>query len=431
MFLWKHSVYSGDTESEEVRVMIRSNDLILGQDLYYEMDGYKTKVNNNVLVVGTSGSGKTRNIVTPNLMQAVGSYVVSDPKGNLYAQYARMLRRKGYEVKKVDFTRPEISTGYNPLSYIRSEQDIIKVANMISDFGISIHGDPFWDQMSTLLLTALIGYVVEKCSESERNLNAVQKLVAEGHIREDMNGKSILDRVFADLEKQNPESFAVRQYKKYRVGADKTLQSVLITVNSKIGIFDTDEAREFLKKDEVNFATIGQKKTAIFVVVSDTERSMDVLANLFFTQAMNELCRYADEECEASNHRLPIDVRFILDDFATNVKICEFPRMISSIRSRGISTMLMIQAESQLKAQYGEDELTIIGNCDTYVYLGGNDLHTAKSVAERCNVQPRRILNMGIGEIWVFRRGQEPIHGELFDMDTYKSEVEKEEREER
>ena len=220
-----------------------------------------------------------------------------------------------------------------------------------------------------------------------------------------------------ELEEENPESYAVSLYERFRVAADKTLRSILIVTNSKLGTFDTPEIRKMTAYDDINLPSIGQQKTALFVVVSDTDRSMDGLANIFFTQAMNELCRYADQECEDS--RLPVPVRFILDDFATNCKIEEFPRMIASIRSRGISTMLMIQAEAQLEESYGHDGKTIIGNCDTYVYLGGNDVNTAKAVAERCNVPVQKILNMPVETNWIFRRGQSPINGRNFQLEPY------------
>ena len=197
-------------------------------------------------------------------------------------------------------------------------------------------------------------------------------------------------------------------------------ESILITVNSRLGAFDTPELNTMTAKDDIRIAALGQKKTALFVVVSDTDRSLDGLANIFFTQAMNELCRYADKHCK--DNCLPVPVRFILDDFATNCKIDEFPRMISSIRSRGISTMLMIQAESQLTEQYGYDGKTIIGNCDTYVYLGSNDVDTAKAVAERCDVSVKKVLNMPVGTNWIFRRGQAPVHGRNFVLEPFLSE---------
>lgn len=405
---------------------MRQNRLILAENQYYDMDCHKTKLNNNVLVVGTSGSGKTRGIVTPNLLQATGSYVVSDPKGTLYKKYKTYLEAKGYEVKKLDFIHPKDSIGYNPIAYIRDEQDIVKLANMFTDFGGISQRDPFWDLAAELLFTALIGFVWENCKEEEQNLTSVEKLLAACQIGEDSEAQTVMDRLVEDCRTHNPDSFAVRQYDKFRVAAARTLKSIIITANSKVGVFDTAEMRAMLEKDEVNFKSIGQKKTAVFVVVSDTDRSMDLLADLFFSQAMNELCRYADEECDDNDNRLPVDVRFILDDFATNVKINEFPRMIASIRSRGISTMLMVQSEAQLRRGYGEDDKTIIGNCDTYIYLGGNDIDTAMAVARRCDVPLKKILNMPVGTCWIFRRGQEPVNAKILQLENYK--VDEEER---
>lgn len=184
-----------------------------------------------------------------------------------------------------------------------------------------------------------------------------------------------------------------------------------------------------MKTDELNIASIGQRKTAVFVEVSDTDRSMDQLANLFFTQAMQELCRYADE-CTIEN-RLPVEVQFIMDDFATNCNIVDFPRMIASIRSRGISAMLLVQSEAQLEQMYGPDSRTIIGNCDTYVYLGGNDLDTARSVAERCDVPVQQILNLPVGDMWIFRRGSKPRRDNIFQDWAWKREPAREEGEAR
>ena len=223
--------------------------------------------------------------------------------------------------------------------------------------------------------------------------------------------------LFKDLEKRaekvNERSFAVKQYKKFRIAAGKTLMSILITLNAKLGYYDTAEINEMTSTDDINIAGIGQKKTALFVVVSDTDRSLDGLANIFYGQAMNELCRYADMECE--NQKLPVPARFILDDFATNVCIHDFPKMISSIRSRGISAMIIIQAESQLNALYKEDANTIICGCDTLVYLGGNDVDTAKSISERCNQPLSKVLNMPINKEWIFRRGEMPAYVDKYD----------------
>lgn len=219
------------------------------------------------------------------------------------------------------------------------------------------------------------------------------------------------------MGEEKPDSHAVNLYTKFRVAADRTLRSILISVNARLGLFDVPELNQMTACDDIDIASIGQNKTALFVIVSDTDRSLDGLVNVFFTQAMNELCTYADKECEYNT--LPVPVQFILDDFATNCKIEDFPRMIASIRSRGISTMLMIQAESHLTECYGNDGRTIVGNCDNYVYMGGNDIETAKLVAERCDMPLKKILNMPVGTCWIFRRGQEPVNARNLDLDGY------------
>ncbi len=198
--------------------------------------------------------------------------------------------------------------------------------------------------------------------------------------------------------------------------ANRTLRSIVITLNSKLASYDTPELRKMMAFDDIDISSFGYKKTALFVIVSDTDRSLDGLANLFFTQSINEMCYVADKKC--TDNRLKIPVRFILDDFATNCRIGDFPRMIASIRSRGISTMLMIQSEGQLKKGYGEDYMTIIANCDTYLYLGGNDIETAKVIAERCDVPLKKILNMPVGTNWLFRRGQAPVNGTNYKVDA-------------
>ena len=402
--------------------MTEANTMILGQDRYYSLNSYETKLNNNVLVVGTSGSGKTRSIVIPNLLQATGSYVLCDPKGNLYKKYKRYLEEQGYVVKKLDFTDPKHSAHYNFFRYINSTQDIVKIAHMlIYQRKEGHHTDPFWDEASQLLVQAVIAYLREEWEDKEQNLHRVLQLISlcqtEGNLDDN---KTILDRMMEAHGRENPDSYALSMYTKFRVAANRTLRSILISVNSRLGHFDTPELNEMTNSDDIDIASLGKKKTALFVVVSDTDRSMDGLANIFFTQAMNELCRYADQECEDSC--LPVPVRFILDDFATNCKIEEFPRMIASIRSRGISAMLMIQAESQLTEGYGYDGKTIIGNCDTYVYLGGNDVETAKAVAERCDMPVKKILNMQVETNWIFRRGQTPVCGHNFELEPFLAE---------
>ncbi len=403
---------------------IQENSMILARNQYFDMDCYKTQMNNNVLVVGTSGAGKTRSIVSPNILQATGSYIVVDPKGNLYGKYNRYLRSKGYDVRKLNFADPgdPQSCSYNFFKYIRSEQDVLKIAHMLvkadkSSQEYSYKIDPFWDESSELLLVSLIGYLHKHAHFRNRTLQDILRLVQLCSVQEGYIDQRVpLDYIFEDIGRINPDDFAVRSYKRFRQAENRTLQNILISLSAKLASFDTKEIRKLLEKNTVPISEMGKQKMALFVVVSDTDRCMDTIVNLFFTQAMNELCRVADSLPE---QKLPVDVRFILDDFATNVCIGEFPRMIASIRSRGISTMLMIQAESQLTHAYGEDGRTIIGNCDTYVYLGGNDIGTARNVAERANVPYYEILNMPLGTNWIFRRGQRPVHASNFSLDEF------------
>ena len=403
---------------------LKENSMLLAHDRFYSLDTHETQLNNNVLVVGTSGSGKTRSIVIPNLLMATGSYVVSDPKGNLYNKYKQYLETKGYEVKKLDFTDPKHSMHYNFFNYINNTQDILRVAHMLIYRYApgSRTVDPFWDEASQLLLQAIMAYMIEAYKPNERNLHNILKLAALCRIDEwSSSYDTELDVIFDKYEKEKPDSYAVSMYRKFRIAADKTLKSILISVNARLAPYDTPELNKMMSSDNINITSIGSKKTAVFVVVSDTDRSLDGLVNIFYAQAMNELCRYADKKCK--DQCLPVPIRFILDDFATNCTIAEFPRMIASFRSRNISTMLMIQAESQLTQCYGYDAKTIIGNCDTYVYLGGNDVETAHAVAERCDIPMKKILNMPVGTNWIFRRGQEPYNGRNFDLTGFYNEL--------
>ncbi len=398
-----------------------SNRLILGEGQYYSLNCHETGLNNNVLVVGASGAGKTRGYVIPNLLEASGSYIVSDPKGSLFKDYGPFLKNRGYEVCKLDFTDPTESSHYNFFNYIRTTQDINKLAHMIANNDkIGSVPDPFWDRAAELLVGSLIAYVWETCEKSEQTLATILKLTELILINEnDAEARSPMDILMDDLETSNISSYAVKLYKKFRIAAGKTLKSIIITLNSRIAMYDSPEIQEMTAFDDIDIPSIGQKKRAVFVVVSDNDRSLDGLVNLFFTQAMNELCYFADKKCK--NYSLPIPVRFILDDFATNCKIEDFPRMIASIRSRGISTMLMIQSEGQLKEGYNNDGRTIIANCDSYVYLGGNDVETAESVAKRCDLPLKKILNMPVGTNWIFRRGQNPINGNTIKLESYEN----------
>lgn len=394
--------------------------LLIAENQYYSMDCYETKRNNNVLVVGTSGAGKTRGIVIPNLLQGIGSYIVSDPKGSMYKKYKSYLISKGYEVDIIDFVTPEKSSvHYNPLSYIKKEQDIVKIANILNENSKAVGEQIFWSNASCLLLESIISYVIETHPKNEQCLGLVQQYVNMCDADTERIGpvKCPMDRLMQVHGNKYPDSFAVSQYNSFKVAAAKTLKSILIVTNAFLGQYHSKELKVMLEGESYDFAELGCKKKVLFVVVSDNDRTLDPLVNIFFTQAMNELCLYADTCCE--DNKLQVPVRFIMDDFATNCKIDDFPRMISSIRSRGISTMLMIQSEAQLLESYNKDSQTIISNCDTYVYLGGNDIQTAREISERCDLPLTRILCMPIGSNWIFRRGEQPVNSVNIDLDTY------------
>lgn len=398
---------------------VEKNMMIVADEEYFSLDCYKTKLNNNALIVGASGTGKTRSIVIPNLLQAAGSYIVCDPKGTLYKEYGEYMKSQGYVVKYLDFIHPEQSDHYNPFHYIHTTQDVIKMADMLTMTDRAFRNDPFWDDAASLAIAALIAYLKFHRPKNEQTFEILNYLLSSAKAEENYNSGSqtVLDLIFERLKLDSPDCWAVKQYEKARVAADKTWNSILISLTAKTRNFDTEELNQMMRNDTIDIRSIGKRKTVLFVVVSDSDRSMDMLVNLFFSQAMNELCAYADEECE--DYRLPVPVRFILDDFATNCKIDQFPRMISSIRSRGISVMLMIQAEAQLEQGYGSDRLTIISNCDTYCYLGGTDLETARNIAERVDEPLKKILYMPVGYAWVFRRGRQPELRKTFDLEGF------------
>ncbi|MDE7360454.1 MAG: type IV secretory system conjugative DNA transfer family protein [Oscillospiraceae bacterium] len=386
----------------------RNSSLLIAEGCAYSLDDFRTKLNNNVLIVGGSGCGKTRNIVIPNISQCAGSYVVSDPKGDLYKKYKGYLRKNGYDVRVINFAHPELSDSYNPLHYIKSTQDIVKFSSLLVNDARSAasKADPYWDLISATLLSAVIGMLKE---EKYRSCTFKDILtMVRGGVRDNEDKHvSALSVLFERLEAKNPDSWACAQFKGVNAAPGTTYNCILSTLSAKFAKLDSSELHKMMSGKRFDFSSISRRKTAVFVIVSDTDRTMDTLANIFFTQAINALCDFADTGCK--NNRLPIPVRFILDDFATNCRIDEFPRIISSIRSRGISVMLMIQSEAQLRQGYGADAATIISNCDTYAYIGGNDVETAESISIRSDRPLTEVLYMPVGDCMVFRRGSKPV----------------------
>lgn len=400
---------------------------ILPNGELFDLDNLKTGLNNNMAILGASGAGKTRSVVIPNLLSAYGSYIVADPKGNLHKKYSEHMKRYGYKVIHLDFIHPDRSDRYNPLNYIRTTDDAMKLASQIVSLsygGRSATNDPFWEKASELLVSSLIGYFMEGGKDIDRSLHGISFLLARIDPNVYENGDTCeIDKIFESHShdyyfRNGEESWAYAQYKKFISTAPRTFGCVIITLQSMIGAFDSLGMREMTSGDaELDLKAIGKEKTVVFLSISDTDRSKDTIANIFYSQTMNELCNYADEECE--NSRLPVPVRFILDDFGTNCRIHSFENMISNIRSRGISAVLILQSESQLKKGYDESSHTILDNCDTIAYMGGNDVETARMIAERSNKPLHKILEMPLATNWVFRRGSSPKFSMTIDLSQY------------
>lgn len=545
------------------------NRFYLAEGVDYSLDCYETKRNLNTLVVACTGAGKTRSIVTPNLLACSGSYVISDPKGNLYTKYRKFLQEQGYQVRLVDLVNLTRGEGFNFLKGLETEDEIMSAAAAIQQSHTDdrhTNSDKFWEHTECMTLAGAISAIVDTAKLLEdtpdsipasveyaeltgfrlsdlickrvilrrgnrypRTVKAINDILddmleettadlelrrscVEHYIKQfaeqrslssrllrlscdmdseeyrlgrDLNdkytqilknleGADSVDRLlraadqmydqaavvvsladspevrqrvskflsdFADsvqdyLERilshdyfsqyallcaLHPDSYGVRQLKRIQnMSAEKTLSNIIISTQAPLSMIDTHEVNEMMaraEKTSFNFTSIGTRKTALFVCVSDTDRRMDAFASLFFTRAMQELSHYADTQCR--DNALPIHVRFVLDDFATNVKLREMPRAISSFRSRNISVMLIVQSEGQLERYYGPDAQTIIANCDQYLFAGTQSLKDAETISRKVNKPVEDILYMPIGQCIVFRRGDRPIFAKLIDHDRF------------
>ena len=339
--------------------------------------------NKNILVIGGSGSGKTRFFVKPNLMQMHSSYVVTDPKGTVLVECGKMLSKNNYQIKVLNTINFAKSMHYNPFAYIRSEKDILKLVNTII---VNTKGEgqqaseDFWVKAEKLYYTALIAYIWYEAPEEEQNFSMLIDLVDASEAREDdENFKNAVDLLFEELEQKNPNHFAVRQYKKYKLAAGKTAKSILISCGARLAPFDIKELRDLTAYDELELDTLGEKKTALFVIISDTDATFNFIVSIMYSQLFNLLCDKADD---VYNGRLPIHVRCLLDEFANIGQIPQFEKLIATIRSREISASIILQSKSQLKALYRDNASTIEGNCDTTLFLGGKEKDTLKDLAE-------------------------------------------------
>ena len=342
----------------------------------------KTARNKNVLIVGGSGSGKTRFWLKPNLMQCHSSYVVTDPKGSIVIECGKLLLREGYKVKILNTINFRKSMHYNPFAYIRSEKDILKlVTTLIANTkGEGKAGDDFWVKAEALLYTALIAYIYYEAPEDEQNFTTLIEFINASEVREDDEEfKNNVDLMFDRLEEKDPQHFAVRQYKKYKLAAGKTAKSILISCGARLAPFDIKELRELTAYDELELDTLGDRKTALFIIISDTDATFNFLVSMCYTQLFNLLCDKADD---VYGGRLPVHVRCLIDECANIGQIPNLEKLMATIRSREISACLVLQAQSQLKALYKDNSDTIIGNCDSMIFLGGKEKTTLKDLTE-------------------------------------------------
>ena len=362
------------------------NNILLTNTEWLTMDSRpkiaKYARNKNVLVIGGSGSGKTRFFVKPNVMQMHSSYVITDPKGTVLIECGKLLVKGGYVIKVLNTINFKKSMHYNPLAYIQSEKDILKLVNVLIENtkgqGEKSNED-FWVKSERLLYSAYIGYIWYEAPEEEKNFITLLDMINASEAREDdENFKSPVDMLFERLAEKEPEHFAVKQYRKFKLAAGKTLKSILVSCGARLAPFDIKELRDLMEYDELELDTLGDRKTALFIITSDTDNTFDFVTAMVVSQLFNTLCTKADDEYGG---RLPVHVRCLLDEVA-NITIPNLQRLISVFRSREISACLVVQAQSQLKAIYKDNADTIIGNCDSTLFLGGKEKTTLKELSE-------------------------------------------------
>lgn len=364
-----------------------SNNVILTQTERLTMQGRpkqpKYARNKNILVIGGSGSGKTRFFCKPNLMQMHSSYVLTDPKGTVLVECGSLLKRGGYRIKVLNTINFKKSMHYNPLTYIRSEKDILKLVNTIimnTKGDGEKAGEDFWVKAERLLYCALIGYIWYEAPEEEKNFITLLDMINASEAKEDDEDyQSPVDLLFERLEEKEPDHFAVKQYKKYKLAAGKTAKSILISCGARLAPFDIKELRDLMEYDELELDTLGDRKTALFLIMSDTDTTFNFVIAILQSQLFNLLCDKADD---VYGGRLPVHVRCILDEFANIGQIPNFDKLIATIRSREISASIILQSQSQLKSIYKDAADTIVGNCDTTLFLGGKEKSTLKELSE-------------------------------------------------
>ena len=411
---YRHNIEYGAARfgtAEDIRPYIDpkfQNNIILTQTERLTMDSRpknaKTARNKNVLIVGGSGSGKTRFFIKPNLMQLHSSYVVTDPKGQLVLETGRLLERAGYKISVLNTINFKKSMHYNPFSYIHSEKDILKLVTCLiaNTTGSGQKGDEFWTNAEKLLYMALIGYIHYEAPEEEQNFGTMLEMLNSMEVREDDEEfKNPVDCLFDELKAKDPEHFAVRQYAKYKLAAGKTAKSILVSCGARLAPFDIAELRDVTAYDELALDTLGDRKTALFLIMSDTDSTFNFLISMVYTQLFNLLCEKADD---VYGGRLPVHVRCLIDECANIGQIPNLEKLMATIRSREISACLVLQAQSQLKALYKDNADTIIGNCDSRLFLGGSEPSTLKELSQSLGRETIDTYNTGES------RGRETSH---------------------
>ena len=368
----------------------------------------KNARNKNVLVVGGSGSGKTRFWLKPNLLQCHSSYVVTDPKGTIVLECGQAMLKNGYKVKVLNTINFKKSMHYNPFAYVHSEKDILKLVTtlMTNTKGEGSGGDPFWEKSERLLLTALIAYLHYEAPVEEQNFATLLEMLNTMQVLEDDEEyQNPVDLLFEELAKKKPNSFAGRQYKLYKLAAGKTAKSILISCGARLAPFDIQELRDLTMYDELQLDTLGDKKTALFLIMSDTDSTFNFLISMVYTQLFNLLCDKADD---VYGGKLPIHVRCLIDEAANIGQIPNLEKLVATIRSREISACLVLQARSQLKAIYKDNADTIVGNMDSQIFLGGSELTTLKDLSEMLGKETIDAFNTSD------TRGNSPSYGTTF-----------------
>ena len=388
---------------------------ILAKNETINNDTWITGLNNNDVIIGPSGAGKTRGYVIPNILEMNGSMIVADTKGSILGKVRGRLEKNGYIIQSLDFTGNTLECGYNPFDYIRynEEKDTFSVRDIktVAAALVPLVGkkDPFWDLAARQLFECLASYVLECLPKKEQDITSVSRLFR-------IMGTKEYRRLFYELAELNPDSYAVSIYDmiKGHVQAEKMYESIRAVLSQKLSLYAEESIQQmFTHEKKVDFREMGRKKTALFLTISDTDRSMDELINLFYTQAFHELCSSADHDYP--DGRLKVPVRFYLDDFAANVFIPDFDKTISVIRSREIAVSIILQSLSQLEDMYGDTGAkTILNNCDNCLYLGGQDVATAQYISHKANKPASSILNMSLNGAWLFRRGAEPKQVEKY-----------------